>query len=74
MTELLQQGYIGNLPQLVTLRRVTISEGKAKGSPPCLHRPGRGRGLLPRDRHRRAGPQLRHRSRYLQVSWEKGTG
>ena len=32
MRELLQKGYIGNPAQLVTLRRVTVSEGRAKGT------------------------------------------
>ncbi|MBO4356334.1 MAG: aldose 1-epimerase family protein [Clostridia bacterium] len=32
MEELIRQGYIGNPSQLVTLRRVTVSEGKAKGT------------------------------------------
>ena len=32
MTELIKQGYIGNPAQLVTLRRVTVAEGKAKGT------------------------------------------
>ena len=32
MQEIIKQGYIGNPAQLVTLRRVTVSEGKAKGT------------------------------------------
>ena len=32
MKELIRQGYIGNPAQLVTLRRVTVNEGKAKGT------------------------------------------
>lgn len=32
MKELLKQGYIGNPQQVCTLRRVTIAEGKAKGT------------------------------------------
>ena len=32
MKDLVKQGYIGNPAQLVTLRRVTISEGRAKGA------------------------------------------
>ena len=32
MLELLKKGYIGNPAQLCTLRRVTVSEGKAKGT------------------------------------------
>ena len=32
MKDLLKQGYIGNPAQLVTLRRVTVSEGRAKGT------------------------------------------
>ena len=32
MRELVKQGYIGNPAQMVTLRRVTISEGKARGT------------------------------------------
>ncbi len=32
MQELIRQGYIGNPAQLVTLRRVTVSEGKARGT------------------------------------------
>ena len=30
--EIIRQGYIGNPAQLVTLRRVTMSEGRAKGT------------------------------------------
>lgn len=32
MTELFKQGYIGNAQQICTLRRVTVAEGKAKGT------------------------------------------
>ena len=32
LKDFIQKGYIGNPSQLVTLRRVTVSEGKAKGS------------------------------------------
>ena len=32
LQEIIKQGYIGNPAQLVTLRRVTVSEGKAKGT------------------------------------------
>ncbi len=32
MKELIRQGYIGNPAQLVTLRRVTVNEGRARGS------------------------------------------
>ncbi len=32
MEQLLRQGYIGNPAQLVTLRRVTVSEGRARGT------------------------------------------
>lgn len=32
MQKIIQEGYIGNPAQLVTLRRVTVSEGKAKGT------------------------------------------
>ena len=32
LQEIIKQGYIGNPSQLVTLRRVTVSEGKAKGT------------------------------------------
>ncbi|MBR4393477.1 MAG: aldose 1-epimerase family protein [Oscillospiraceae bacterium] len=32
MKDIIKQGYIGNPAQLVTLRRVTVSEGKAKGT------------------------------------------
>ena len=32
LKELQKQGYIGNPAQLVTLRRVTLGEGKAKGT------------------------------------------
>ena len=32
MQNIMKQGYIGNPEQLVTLRRVTVSEGKAKGT------------------------------------------
>ncbi|MBO7728355.1 MAG: aldose 1-epimerase family protein [Oscillospiraceae bacterium] len=32
MNEILKRGYIGNPAQLVTLRRVTINEGRAKGT------------------------------------------
>ena len=32
MRELIQQGYIGHPGQLVTLRRVTVAEGKARGT------------------------------------------
>lgn len=32
MQKLIRQGYIGNPAQLVTLRRVTVAEGKAKGT------------------------------------------
>lgn len=32
LQEILKQGYIGNPSQLVTIRRVTVSEGKAKGT------------------------------------------
>lgn len=32
MQEIIRQGYIGNPAQLVTLRRVTVAEGKAKGT------------------------------------------
>ena len=32
MMDLLKKGYIGNPAQLVTLRRVTVSEGRAKGT------------------------------------------
>ena len=32
MQEIIKQGYIGNPSQLVTIRRVTVSEGKAKGT------------------------------------------
>ena len=32
MQEFLRKGYIGNPAQLVTLRRVTLSEGRAKGT------------------------------------------
>lgn len=32
MDELLRQGYLGNSAQLVTLRRVTVNEGTAKGT------------------------------------------
>ena len=32
MRELMEKGYIGHPGQLVTLRRVTIAEGKAKGT------------------------------------------
>lgn len=32
LTELIKKGYIGNPAQLVTLRRVTVAEGKAKGT------------------------------------------
>ncbi len=32
MKELIRKGYIGNPAQLVTLRRVTVSEGRAKGT------------------------------------------
>ena len=32
MEEIIRQGYIGNPAQLVTLRRVTVSEGRAKGT------------------------------------------
>lgn len=32
MQEILKSGYIGNPEQLVTLRRVTVAEGKAKGT------------------------------------------
>ncbi len=32
MRELIQKGYIGNPAQLVTLRRVSVSEGRAKGT------------------------------------------
>ena len=32
LKDIIKQGYIGNPAQLVTLRRVTVSEGKAKGT------------------------------------------
>ena len=32
LKEIIKQGYIGNPTQLVTLRRMTVSEGKAKGT------------------------------------------
>lgn len=32
MQEIIKQGYIGNPAQLVTLRRVTVAEGKARGT------------------------------------------
>ena len=32
LKDIIKQGYIGNAAQLVTLRRVTVSEGKAKGT------------------------------------------
>ena len=32
MRELMENGYIGHPGQLVTLRRVTVAEGKAKGT------------------------------------------
>ena len=32
MKELIKQGYIGNPAQLVTLRRVTVNEGRARGT------------------------------------------
>ena len=32
VNELLRQGYLGNPAQLVTLRRVTVNEGKARGT------------------------------------------
>ena len=36
MTNLIKQGYIGNPAQLVTVRRVTISEGRIKAFPTTL--------------------------------------
>ena len=32
MQEIIKQGYIGNPAQLVTLRRVTVTGGRAKGT------------------------------------------
>ena len=32
MNELLRKGYIGNPSQLATVRRVTLCEGKARGT------------------------------------------
>ena len=32
MQDILKSGYIGNPEQLVTLRRITVAEGKAKGT------------------------------------------
>lgn len=36
MKNVLKKGYIGNPSQLVSVRRVTVAEGRAKGTLPVL--------------------------------------